>query len=318
MDLKALLLNSISSKQPLLLNRRMHIGKCCYSVTFEVDGKMLTVIRIRQIYTKAPFQMRVQRRQRFLQKLKSCSSISSNSDLKPKSSPTRTILPQFADSSTQTTKPEVRSRSTETEIHTLPVHREQQTHRRVLRKQGTQTDPNTLCHGVQTERKIFPRATQTNESCAAASTTQTESYCYNNQVQTEPFEDDLSAEREKEAVVFMLNEIGEMIINQNHLLQNNTTMLSQMSEMTMLKKVAAQQKSCMNYEKKYKFHRFTRKHGRFRYSPMPSKALPVDKSFSSRNQWAQTIYPIGLSTKTTQTRQEIQRRKRFSLFCFKL
>uniref|UniRef100_A0A0K8VQR8 Uncharacterized protein n=1 Tax=Bactrocera latifrons TaxID=174628 RepID=A0A0K8VQR8_BACLA len=299
MDLKALLLNSISSKQPLLLNRRMHIGKCwwveflsvlcfftichficgdcSYSVTFEVDGKMLTVIRIRQIYTKAPFQMRVQRRQRFLQKLKSCSSISSNSDLKPKSSPTRTILPQFADCSTQTTKPEVRSRSTETEIHTLPVHREQQTSRRVLRKQGTQTDPNTLCHGVQTERKIFPRATQTNESCAEASTTQTESYCYNNQVQTEPFEDDLSAEREKEAVVFMLNEIGEMIINQNHLLQNNTTMLSQMSEMTMLNKVAAQQKSCMNYEKKYKFHRFNRKHGRFRYSPMPSKALPVDK-----------------------------------------
>ncbi|XP_069962393.1 uncharacterized protein [Bactrocera oleae] len=313
MDLKALLLNSISSKQPLLLNRRMHIGKCCYSVTFEVDGKMLTVIRIRQIYAKAPFQMRVQRRQRFLQKLKSCSSISDNSDLKPKSSPTRTILPQFADCSTQTSKPEVRSRSTETEIHTLPVHREQQTSRRILRKQGTQTDPNTLCHGVQTERKIFARATQTNESGAETSTTQTESYCYSNQVQTEPFEDDLSAEREKEAVVFMLNEIGEMIINQNHLLQNNTTMLSQMSEMTMLNKVAAQQ-NCQNYEKKYKFHRFTRKHGRFRYSPMPSKPLPVDK----RNQWAQTIYPIGLSTKTTQTRQEIQRRKRFSLFCLKL
>lgn len=203
---------------------------------------MLTVVRIRQIYTKAPFQMRVQRRQRFLQNLKSCSSMSISSDLKPKSSSTRTIIPQFADCSTQTSKPQVRSRSTETEIHTLPVHREQQTSRRVLRKQGTQTDPNTLCHGVQTERKIFARATQTNESCAEATTTQTEYYCYSNQVQTEPFEDDLCVEREKEAVVFMLNEIGEMIINQNHLLQNNTTMLSQMSEMSMLNKVAAQQK----------------------------------------------------------------------------
>ncbi|XP_011183541.1 uncharacterized protein LOC105212895 isoform X2 [Zeugodacus cucurbitae] len=243
MDLKALLLNSISSKQPLLLNRRMHIGKCCYSVTFEVDGKMLNVIRIRQVYTKAPFQMRVQRRQRFLQKLKSCSSLSVNSDLKPKDSPTRTIIPQFADCSTQTSKPQMRSRSTETEVHTLPVHREQQTSRRVLRKQSTQTDPNTLCHGVQTEHRILARATQTNESCAEATPTQTEYYCYNNQVQTEPIEDDISAEHEKEAVVFMLNEIGEMIINQNHLLQNNTTMLSQMSEMALLNKVAAQKKN---------------------------------------------------------------------------
>ncbi|CAD6999149.1 unnamed protein product [Ceratitis capitata] len=241
MDLKALLLNSISSKHPLVLNRRMHIGKCCYSVTFEVDGKMLTVMRIRQVYTKAPLMMRVQRRQRFLQKLKSSSSISLSHNLKPHPSPTRTILPEFADCATQTTKPQMRSRSTGTEQQILAVHRQQQTIRRALRKQGTQTDPNTLCQGVQTVRRIVSRGTQTKETCLEVAASQTEYYCYNNQVQTEPLETEPCDEREKEAVVFMLNEIGEMIINQNHLLQNNTTLLNQMSEMTLLNKMAAQQ-----------------------------------------------------------------------------
>ncbi|XP_020716180.1 uncharacterized protein LOC101452733 isoform X3 [Ceratitis capitata] len=312
MDLKALLLNSISSKHPLVLNRRMHIGKCCYSVTFEVDGKMLTVMRIRQVYTKAPLMMRVQRRQRFLQKLKSSSSISLSHNLKPHPSPTRTILPEFADCATQTTKPQMRSRSTGTEQQILAVHRQQQTIRRALRKQGTQTDPNTLCQGVQTVRRIVSRGTQTKETCLEVAASQTEYYCYNNQVQTEPLETEPCDEREKEAVVFMLNEIGEMIINQNHLLQNNTTLLNQMSEMTLLNKMAAQQTNCQKQEKKCKLNRLTRKRGRLRYLPMPQRPPPpVDK----KSQFSQTIYPIGLSSKTTQTRQEHHQRKRFSLFC---
>ncbi|XP_017489123.1 PREDICTED: uncharacterized protein LOC108377373 [Rhagoletis zephyria] len=316
MDLKALLLNSISSKHPLLFSRRMHVGKCCYSVTFEVNGKILTIVRIRQVYAKAPFQKRVQRRQRLLRKLRSSSSISGIARINSKPSLPRVIIPELADCATQTSKPQMRSRATETEVNVLSVHRQQQTIRRVLRKQGTQTDPNTSCHCVQTERRIATRGTQTNESSTETTSSQTENYCYNNQVQTETYEEeDQCMEREKEAVVFMLNEIGEMIINQNHLLQNNSTMLSQISEMTMLSKVAARQKNCKKLEKQYKMHRNIRKHGRIRRMLMPEKPsppAPVDK----RSQGAQATYPIGLSSKTTQTRKEQRQRRRFKIFCF--
>ncbi|XP_067625997.1 uncharacterized protein [Eurosta solidaginis] len=316
MDLKALLLNSISSKRPLLFNRRMHIGKSCYSVTFEVNGKLLTVTRIRQIYTKAPFQMRIQRRQKYLQKLKSSSSFGANESVKSNTTtppPSAPLPPQYADCATQTSKPQMRSRTTETESQVFSVHRQQQTIRRFQRKQGTQTDPNTSSQAIQTERRTATRGTQTNDSKAETTSSQTENYCCSNQVQTEPQQEDQCGEREKEAVVFMLNEIGEMIINQNHLLQNNSTMLSQISEMTVLSKVAARQKGCKQMEKQHKMQRLSRKRARLRCIPMPIKQqLPADR----RSQWVQTIYPIGLSSKMTQTRQEPRRHKRFRLFCF--
>ncbi|XP_053959520.1 uncharacterized protein LOC128864058 [Anastrepha ludens] len=314
MDLKALLLNSISSKRPLLFNRRMHIGKCCYSVTYEVDGKMLNVIRIRQVYAKVPLQMRLQRRQRFLQKLKSNSTICANANIHTNNSLARIVIPELADCATQTTKPQMRSRTTETEAQVPSVHHQQQTIRRALRKQSTQTDLNSQCQCVQTERRMGTRGTQTNESSAETSSSQTENFCFNNQVQTEPVEEDNQcADHEKEALVFMLNEIGEMIINQNHLLQNNSTMLSQISEMAILSKVAARQKNIKQLDKQYKLLRFHRKPGRYRIGmqPIQQKLPPVN----TRSQWAQTIYPIGLSSKTTQTRQESRRRRRFRVFC---
>lgn len=43
---------------------------------------------------------------------------------------------------------------------------------------------------------------------------------------------------EKEAVVYMLSEIGELVLNQNHMLTNNTKMLTQISELAIVTKKA--------------------------------------------------------------------------------
>lgn len=45
-----------------------------------------------------------------------------------------------------------------------------------------------------------------------------------------------SGASEKEAVIYMLSEIGELVLNQNHMLSNNTRLLDQLSEMSLLSK----------------------------------------------------------------------------------
>uniref|UniRef100_A0A1A9ZNA9 Uncharacterized protein n=1 Tax=Glossina pallidipes TaxID=7398 RepID=A0A1A9ZNA9_GLOPL len=120
----------------------------------------------------------------------------------------------------------------------------------------------TLSSGSQTERSIQPQGTQcqprTNESSAQTneiplnnSTTQVwpeDFRNFENQCPANVYDPNdigpLNAiseccrhvSCEKEAVIYMLSEIGELVLNQNHMLHTNSQLLNQLSDTALLNK----------------------------------------------------------------------------------
>lgn len=105
-----------------------------------------------------------------------------------------------------------------------------------------QTELNTETKGIQCKRLTLCKATQTVVHVLTSSYTQvwddlvnlTNLETDNQTLETTLTKSDLS---DNEAVVYMLNEIGELVLNQNQILNNNTKMLGQISERAMLTKM---------------------------------------------------------------------------------
>lgn len=104
----------------------------------------------------------------------------------------------------------------------------------------TQTEFDTITTAVQCKFRTLSGGTQTDEISIKSSSTQVwfESVNGSNKKITQKIATNPKS-FEQDAVIYMLNEIGELILNQNHILNNNTKMLSQITEMTTLSKMVS-------------------------------------------------------------------------------
>ncbi|KAM7352131.1 uncharacterized protein ACRADG_004770 [Cochliomyia hominivorax] len=285
MDIKSLLLQSLSSKKPITASRRIYFGKSCFIIKYIVSGKILTIKSIKKIQKKhkKTWSQRIKQYQGIYKKYRKRKSLKETHEnknysekenstlelnwktkqiqteyLKVNPSENKSITSQTP-SVTQISKSqqtdilifppiEIKSVSTETEIiTTVSTSQQSITNDRFNLNRKTKSRIPTLKQiskysqtyvttqkslGVQCKEKSQIQATNT-EEINRNSYAQVESdFITNNST---PLTND-NAGKDLDVIVYMLNEIGDIVINQNQLLNNNHEMMRHLMEINLLKK----------------------------------------------------------------------------------
>ncbi|KAL9924992.1 uncharacterized protein ACN2A1_010449 [Glossina fuscipes fuscipes] len=274
MDIKSLLLQSVSEKKVISGSRRVHFGKFSFIIKYEIKGKYLSVIGVKRVSkVHWTFRQRLKRRRRLMvcYKKKYQKWMCENP-------PNLVQIQCSGDCPIRRTISGTREKSSAVkpskECQTIGVYKIPPRLRQIqLSDSSQQTIASarfssahhfikTLSTGSQTERSTQPQSTQcqprTNESAA-----QTDEIHLNNptpqvwQENFRNFETQCSANIydpndirplnaiseccrhvscEKEAVIYMLSEIGELVLNQNHMLHTNSQLLNELSDTALLNK----------------------------------------------------------------------------------
>ena len=259
MDLKNLVIGLKRTDGPVSCVRRFEN----YKITFVIRELMLHITKVQHIIPRPNHKSRVSRRMKLL--FKGCRPLYKDFYISEQNAATQTEQPVRANRSTscdpklqiqmvcakeqttgshvrrqgsQTEKPERADRSTscDPELKIEMVCAEQQTLERHESKQSSQTDNPMETRSTQSERSTLSKPSQTEEVVSANEYSQTVFQLNSNQTQTE-FESEQRVHIERETVVFLLNEIGEIVMQHGHLLNNNATLLAQISDVAVLRQM---------------------------------------------------------------------------------
>ncbi|XP_073820844.1 uncharacterized protein [Musca autumnalis] len=177
---------------------------------------------------------------------------------------------------------------------------------------SVQTEIQTTTCGIQCKCRTLTTATQTDDVVMTSSSTQV--YNIGDVLEKSlDFPTPISAEKstEPELIIYMLNEIGELVINQNHLIGNNTKLLNQLTEMSVLNKKLKMDNVWSN-----RTRRLLQSHKRIRNPCLPKRVRYCkfketknrDKSSKSTQTESMLFTPKRIDTHT-QTSLEVYQRK---------
>ncbi|XP_065355415.1 uncharacterized protein LOC135949889 [Calliphora vicina] len=259
MDIKTLLLKSLSAKKPIWSSRRIYFGKSCFIIKYVVKGKMLTIKSIKNTSSKCKTWPERIKYYHWAYKRyhKKQSNLSTTHNILYEDKETFTLEVPTLTKEVQTECSNIytitKTTSTQYQMLVAITSSAQQTLASALFNRKTvylnqisslvkssktcQTDLiNTECRAVQCKRFCLIKATNTDENTRNSST-QTDLFV----VATSP---DKSCEplalessgKDLDVLIYMLNEIGEIVINQNQLLNNNSEMMKQIMQVNMLPK----------------------------------------------------------------------------------
>lgn len=108
---------------------------------------------------------------------------------------------------------------------------------------SSQTELNTSTIGIQCKCRLSSGTSQTDELIMTSSSTQIWTDEDDSGILKKCEEYSIARAKEQsadqEVVIYMLNEIGELVLNQNHILSNNSKMMDQVSQLTILNRVTS-------------------------------------------------------------------------------
>ncbi|TMW50000.1 hypothetical protein DOY81_004917, partial [Sarcophaga bullata] len=249
MDIKTLLLKSLSLKRPISGCCRIYCGKSCFIIRYIVRGKILNVLNIKNAKKYETWSQRIRRQYNFyakrtLRKRRLSNNIEKLTDSKEVQTSNQSQISE-----------NLRSTSTQSSIITVTTSAQQTipTIRTSLTKirecqmikfqkstkscqtnlltdsKGIQCKQYTIKNGTQTEKNDKDESTQVQVNLNIAPLLEKSTQTSNCTVSSANIND-------FDVIIYMLNEIGESVINQSQILNNTSEILKQVRQINQLKK----------------------------------------------------------------------------------